>query len=200
MSRPFLSIALGLLLIGCGGPGEESDLDSGEAPGATYADSLSGPGDVPAAGGAEVVLALEGEGLRVFNALSGAARPIPFGSAMDSTLDILRRVQGVEPREQGENPDCGAHYATWEGGLTTWFDDDRFVGWSVRDGDGTLTTATGVGLGSTRAEWESSYVVQQFNSTLGVEFTAGEMAGLFESGEPDARVVNLWAGHVCIAR
>lgn len=207
MRRFFLLIALGLWLSGCGESRQElGDIDdpaSGGDAQATATDSLNLPSnevspEEPWA--ANVALALEGEGLRIFSVPSGTARPIPFGSAMDSTLDVLHRIQPTSPREQGENVDCQAQYATWEDGLTVWFTQDRFVGWSVREGTGTLTTATGVGLGSTRAEWEASYVVQVATSSLGVEFTAGGMAGVLESAQPDARVVHLWAGHACPAR
>jgi hypothetical protein len=42
--------------------------------------------------------------------------------------------------------------------------------------------------------------VRVFQSTLGTEFSAGGIAGLLESAGPQARIVALWAGMVCIAR
>lgn len=37
-------------------------------------------------------------------------------------------------------------------------------------------------------------------STLGAEFSIGDIAGVFESAASDARVAHLWAGETCIAR
>jgi hypothetical protein len=145
-------------------------------------------------------LALEGEGLRGFAVPSGSARPVPFGSPRAAVLDFLQAIYGSPPREQGENLDCGAEFAGWKDGLTVWFAEDRFVGWSLQDRDGTLTTASGVGIGSVRSELEAAHVIEVVDSSLGVEFTSGGLAGLLDSARPDARVTNLWAGLTCIAR
>lgn len=186
-----------------------------EPPGAARSDAPSGGNapvvhvDAPAAGAPEgelrseapgALLALEGEGLRVFSVPSGSARPVPFGTAQDETLALLTAVLRMGPRDEGEQIDCRAEYATWENGLTTWFVRDGFVGWSVPNAGSPLTTASGVGVGSTRAELESAYVAEIRTSTLGVEFAAGGLAGLLESRQPSARITNLWAGQVCVAR
>jgi hypothetical protein len=146
------------------------------------------------------VLALEGEGLRVFDSETGASRALPFGTAMEPTLAALAALRGA-PAEQAVNEECGAAFASWDG-LTAWFDEGRFVGWAARSG-GTgqpLTTASGVGVGSTRAELESAYDAEIAPSTLGEEFRAGALSGLLGSAEPDARVTDLWAGTACVFR
>ncbi len=145
-------------------------------------------------------LALDGEGLRIFNVASGAARPIPFGTAKTETMRIIETVLAAAPTEQGENLDCRATRATWADGLTAWFTDDRFVGWSLGDDSPTLTTAAGLTVGSTRVALESAYAADIAPSTLGTEFTAGGLAGLLDGDGADARVTNLWAGNACIAR
>jgi ribosomal protein L27 len=38
------------------------------------------------------------------------------------------------------------------------------------------------------------------DSTLGIEFSAGDLSGLLSSREPDGEITNLWAGTTCIAR
>ena len=146
-------------------------------------------------------LALEGEGLRVFILSSGSARPIPFGTAKTQTLDMLGAVLGGPPSDLGENIDCGATRASWPDGLTAWFVQDEFVGWSVASADAAVSTVDGLSVGDTRTELENGgTVVEVMPSSLGTEFTAGGVAGLLESPEPDARVTHLWAGATCIAR
>lgn len=63
-----------------------------------------------------------------------------------------------------------------------------------------LTTASGIGIGSTRADLESAYAARVARSTLGAEFSAGGLAGLLASERPDAPIINLWAGEACLAR
>lgn len=125
---------------------------------------------------------------------------------MSDALATLVAVQGRQALAQGQKADCGAAYATWDDGLTAWFVRERFAGWSARaPGAGAastrvLATASNVGVGSTRAELEGAYRAKIAASTLGTEFTAGNLAGLLDSARPDARIVNLWAGTTCLAR
>jgi len=146
-------------------------------------------------------LALDGEGLRKFLTATGASRPIQFGMAKADALRMLESVQGAPPQQQGENIDCGATNAVWADGLTVWFARDRFVGWSLAAAGSPLSTAGGLMLGTTRAELENGASVAKIaRSSLGEEFTAGEVAGLLDSAAANARVTNLWAGATCIAR
>jgi len=156
------------------------------------------------------VLALDGEGLRIFLEPSGSARPIPFGEPRASVVEQVSRLRNGQPPEMAENPECRATVATWPAsGLQLWFTPDatpRFIGWSLggrAPTDATapaLTTASGIGLGSTRAALESVYVARVARSSLGVEFSAGGMAGVLASNAADAPIRNLWAGQVCLAR
>ena len=108
-------------------------------------------------------------------------------------------LKGARP-EQGNNLDCGSSYAAWGNGLTAWFAKDRFVGWSARAGTAPLTTASGIGVGASRAALESVYSARIASSTLGLEFSAGGLAGLLDGDGPSATVSALWAGATCIAR
>lgn len=156
----------------------------------------AGPGaQAPASG---VALALEGEGLRFFDIQTGSASPIPFGTPAELTLSALAATAGGEIAEEGASAECGNQYARLANGLTIWLRQDKFVGWSLREPP--LTTAGGIGIGSTRAELESVYDARIVESSLGVEFSAGGLAGVLASDSPDARVQNLWAGETCIAR
>ena len=148
-------------------------------------------------------LAVEGEGLRWFLPPDGSARPIPFGTPQANVLASLERVRG--PAGKGVNTDCGAgpvEYANWPDGLSVVFQRGKFVGWGL-DGRaaGALATADGVGPGTTRVELERGFATVSVQRTsLGSEFTAGELHGLLDGPEPRARVTEIWAGVSCVAR
>ncbi len=159
-------------------------------------------------------LALEGEGLRLVLVPSGSTRPLPFGTPRRRLLDVVTASVYGDAPELGENIDCRATVATWrKTGLHLWFANDtaaRFIGWSLNGGGAIAatgdarsaapTTMSGIGVGSSRAALESAYAVQIRKSTLGIEFSAGGLAGLLASDRADARIVNFWAGQVCLAR
>ncbi len=159
-------------------------------------------------------LAVDAEGLRLVLVPSGSTRALPFGTPRRRLLEMLTASVHGDAPELGENIDCRATLATWRAtGLQLWFAKDtaaRFIGWSL-GGHGTIapthgarspapTTMSGIGMGSSRAALERAYAVQIRKSTLGTEFTAGGLAGLLASERADARIVNFWAGQVCLAR
>lgn len=82
--------------------------------------------------------------------------------------------------------------------------DDIRWGRSVDDGlheqARTPRCASGIALGSTRAELERSYATTIATTTIGVEFSAGGLQGVLASGAVQARITDLWAGTNCIAR
>lgn len=150
---------------------------------------------------AAMKLALDGEGLRLFNAVSGASRLLAFGLPRTELIDALSRALQSRPVREADVEDCGARTAAWSNGLQVWFTQERFSGWSVQASDARLTTASGIGPGTTRRELDSAYNIALVpDSTLGTEFTAGALAGLLASGAPGATITNLWAGNTCIAR
>ena len=146
-------------------------------------------------------LAIDGEGLRLFDAKSGSARPLAFGTPREQVVAALA-FRG--PPELGSNDECSAgrlDHATWPGELTLYFQDDKFIGWAVgEDASRELSTASGLGIGSTRAELESAYSPEVFESTLGTEFSAGEIFGILDGTGKSARVTHLWAGASCNMR
>ena len=161
-------------------------------------------------------LAIDGEGLRLFNPANGAARPLPFGTARSIVLTALAG-RGVP--DLGTQTECGAgplDFATWRDGLKLYFQADKFTGWAIDRGatravttpravtiprtvtaPRTLTTVSGIGLGSSRAELDAAYAIAVVQSTLGTEFTAGGLAGLLDGPGPRAKITNLWAGTSC---
>jgi hypothetical protein len=154
-------------------------------------------GDVPAA---SAVLVLDPEGLRIVYLPLGASRLLSFGLREPATVSALTAVLGAKPVEQGEIEDCNASYVRWKSGLRAWFTAGNFSGWAVPAGASGLATATGLEPGSTRAELEAAYDASVFESSLGTEFTAGDLAGVLSSAAPDGRITHLWAGTTCIAR
>lgn len=134
---------------------------------------------------------------------TGSARHVTFGQPRGGALDAISAALG-DPIEQGENQDCGAGmlgFAHFRGGLSLYFQEGKFVGWDLDGQDGgDFATASGVGIGSTRAQLEDSLAVTVEDSTLGVEFSAGHLSGLLSSRDKNAEITNLWAGATCIAR
>ena len=130
-----------------------------------------------------------------------------FGSPAPAAVDAVAAVLGG-PDEEGDQPECPAGPATFarfadpERGLLLTMQDDALVGWSVAQRS-TLTTADGVGIGSTRADVEAAYGPVEVvpDSTLGVEiFVDGGISALLDADAPDGAVTALWAGTNCIFR
>jgi hypothetical protein len=148
----------------------------------------------------ESLVALSGEGLQLVGDQTGSTEPLTFGTEMAIVADALTSMVG-EPLESGENSECGAGpqmITQWPNGLVLHAADGEFVGWSAHpDTTTTLTTMAGVGIGSTRGDLEAAYTVEVFESSLGTEFSTGEMSGILASTEPNAMIENLWAGTVC---
>ncbi len=143
-------------------------------------------------------LAVEAEGLRLFDPASAAARPIPFGTARAQVMTALA-ARGAA--ETGTNGECGAgplDFATWADGLTLWFQDGVLAGWALNGAaEGAASTAAGIAPGSSRAELESAYAVTVEQTSLGTEFAAGELFGIIEGDGPEGRVSAMWAGVSC---
>lgn len=143
-------------------------------------------------------LALDAEGLRLFNRDTGAARPITFAAPRAQVLAMLdfRGRPGT-----GRQADCGAgplDFAAWPDGLKLYFQRDKFVGWAVDGrGIGALATAAGIGPGSSRAALSDAYAATFSKTTLGTEFAAGGVFGLLDGPGMTATISDMWAGVSC---
>lgn len=153
---------------------------------------------------------LAGEGLRVVDLETGRSRAIDFGTQDSLVLAALATMFGPA-RERAVNPECGAgtlNFSSWSNGLTVWLQDARFIGWGINrpaqgampEGMRELTTAAGIGIGSTRKEMDEAYVLKVSRTTLGIEFDAGGVYGVLTSASPRGEVTSLWAGTTCIFR
>lgn len=206
-----LPAAMALLLAACSQPtdpdanrgaadvaGDESAPPPGSSS-ASLADAEKSSREKPA-------LAIDAQGLRLFDRDTGAARPLSFGLGRAQLLSAMQFLG--RPAESGTLPDCGPgplDHESWRNGLTLYFQHNRFAGWAVRApedsaGQAPLATAAGIGLGSTRAQLESAYEVEVFDSSLGTEFAAGKLAGVLDGAGRQARITHLWAGDSCVMR
>lgn len=199
--RRLIPLVLSVVLAACGDHPAPQPTSPAELPRPVAPQSPATPEAAPAGPATPVAkLALDGEGLRVFQVDTGSSSLIAFETPK---VELLRRVTallGKSPEEQGENVDCGASYAAWNHGLTTWFMRERFVGWSMRPASEPLTTASSLQIGSTRGELDAAVSAKVFRSTLGTEFIAGDIAGLLDSPSALAQITHLWAGSSCVAR
>lgn len=198
-----ITLITAVLLVGCHPSESVAPVRQSEETAVAVGDQAEQPDD--RVGGAvgpsledNLALAVEGEGLRLFDPDTGSARALAFGTSRD---DLLAALAFRGPAGTGTNGECGAgplDYAAWADGLTLYFQNGVFGGWAL-DGraGGALTTPAGVGPGTTRAELEAAYDVSVVQSTLGVEFTAGALAGILDGEAADATISNLWAGVSC---
>ena len=148
-------------------------------------------------------LAVDSEGLRWVVPPDGPARPLAFGTPKADVVGALESVRG--PAGKGVNQDCGAgpvQYANWSDGLSLVFQNGEFAGWGLdRRASGALATADGVGPGMTRSALaDSSGSVTYRDTSLGVEFAAGEIFGVLDGSGSEAKITDMWAGVNCIAR
>ena len=59
---------------------------------------------------------------------------------------------------------------------------------------------SGIGVGSARAALDAVYSATVSTTTLGEEFSAGGLAGVFDGPTAAARITAMWAGTTCLAR
>ena len=198
MRRAALLLSVALLAAACDREAERA----AEAPAAVAPAAPAAPAPSPAASDPTngPALALDGQGLRLVDRASGGTRAIPFGTPEAAVLAALHPLRGP-PTERANNDECPAGpmaFAEWEDYFQLVFQDGRFVGWWVDDPG--LTTMSGLGVGSSRADLDAAYKAEVGESTLGPEFSAGGLGGLLSTRGPTARVTTLWAGTICAFR
>lgn len=194
VSRTALALAAVLAVAACDRSQPPAPAEPA-APAATPADPAAGP--TVADGG----LAIEAEGLRLFDD-TGAARAIPFGTPQATAISAVAASVGGAAPEVTTNSECGAgatQFAQFSNGLQLLFQNGQFQGWFV--GKAGVTTVDGMGVGSTRASIEDSRAIEmQTDSTLGDEFTSGDIGGFLSDGTPQGTVSGLYAGLTCFFR
>lgn len=207
------------LLAACQQPAEKTakaDPHAGiELPPGHPAIDLSEGGVAAEAGASQhpPVISLDGEGLRLIDPDSGATRPLAFGVPLDQLAIVTEKLKG--PAEKGRAEECGVGplaYLRWSDGLTLYALDGLFAGWALDETGAPspkgnqgkpapkLTTISGVGIGSTRAQLLDAYDAKIEQTTLGTEFNAAGLSGILDGTGAKARVTNLWSGVNCVFR
>ncbi|MBW4331418.1 hypothetical protein KY084_11130 [Stakelama sp. CBK3Z-3] len=129
---------------------------------------------------------------------SGRTRRVQFGTQASDALDAVGRAAG-EPVERGTNRECESgplDFARFDDGLTLLVKDGDFVGWSLQ-APSKVSTMSGVGIGSTRKQFASSYKVENVANSEGREVKAGAMHALLSGDGAQAKIARLWAGASC---
>ena len=161
--------------------------------GATSAPPAAAPSAAPTAA---APLVLDAAGLSG----AGDGATLAFGAPAQEAVDFVAKALGGAPTERGTNEECGGgplDFATWQDRIVLHFEEGRFAGWDAR---GALKTRGGIGVGSSRSDLEALPGLEVEDSTLGVEFRAGELGGILSSRAPDGKVTALWAGATCAFR
>lgn len=223
MPHRVLAVTFGLALLSAcqSEPEQQAAVDPHEGidlPPGHPAIDLSG-GGAPAAqafgAGLTPIISLDGEGLRLIDPKSGATRPLAFGVDEAQLRLVAEKLKG--PAKAGRNDDCGAGalaYLSWDDGLTLYALDGLFAGWALDESQAAapakapakgeppsrLTTISGVGIGSTRAELLDAYDATIEQTSLGTEFNAAGLSGILEGTGARARVTHLWSGVNCVYR
>ncbi|WP_145961003.1 hypothetical protein [Sphingosinithalassobacter portus] len=192
-----------MLLAGCnandGGNVATGDSDNRIA---MAADANVSAADGEAVSGAQIQLAPDGIGYVYPDGRIGRAA---FGTGKNISSQMAVAALG-DPIGDTVNSECGAgplEIVDYQGNFSMLYQDGRFVGWTLGGDDSLLTTASGIGIGSTRSEMADTLVVTMVpESTLGSEFMIGDsqMGGLLNGNDADAIVTDLWAGTTCMFR
>ena len=137
------------------------------------------------------------------NGAGAVGQPVKrFGTAREEVDSALSQAFGSEP-ELGENGECGAgpmQFSSY-GPLQLAFQDEKFVGWNLREGTD-VATSDGVQPGTTPlALLKEERQVRDIDSTLTGEFEYtsadyGTIGGFSEDG----KISSLHAGMNCFFR
>lgn len=150
--------------------------------------------------GERIPLALSGDGLQLVDPDSGRTRMIAFDTPRTETLALVKSALG-DPSGTSRCDVAPLAAAQFGERIALYFENDRFAGWSANPRGGrSMSSMSGVRIGSTRAELEDSLVPEISQTSLGTEFNAGGLSGVFSGTGQEARIEGLWAGMACIAR
>lgn len=151
--------------------------------------------------GESAVLAVDGQGMRLFDPKTKARGADRFWTVKIDVLALLVRLRGSADSRPTEDCD-GLDYANWPDGLNLVFEKDHFAGWGLdRRAADVFASARASGPGSTRDQLHTVHPdVHVENSTLGVEFQTAGFAGVLDRPKKSAKITDMWAGTVCIAR
>ena len=149
--------------------------------------------EAPVRESAAVGMTADGRGLQP----NGTPLRIDFGRDEPGAVRAAAKLIGANPTERVVLEECGAGpmvSVRWANGFAMNFQYADFVGWSSEKKAGTPVAGTsGLQPGTPREALVGATFRQ---TTLGEEFTSGEVSGLVEGGE----VRMIWAGTTCFFR
>jgi hypothetical protein len=153
-------------------------------------------------------LALSENAIKIVNPNNGSTREITFGMPFEQVVTAVKKVLSSSPNVS-INSECGAgslKFATFDNGLSLLFQEKDgewlFAGWAatqIRKPMSKLSIMAGIGIGSTRKEVESDYLITVSETSLGVEFSTkgNNLLEIFDGPSQDAKITNLWSGLSC---
>ena len=154
-------------------------------------------------------LALSANALQIINQSNGSTNELGFKMPLKQTIETVEKILKSKSTIS-INSECGAgplKMATWDNGLTLLFQDKNkgdwmFVGWAAnkaKNPELKLSTMAGIGIGSTRKEMESAYIIKVAKTSLGYEFStkSDDLFGIFDGADENAKITNLWSGVSC---
>ena len=158
-------------------------------------------------------LSLTSDALQLVNSQTGSTREISFGKPLDETVETINKVLQIKVSSIDINTECGAgplKMAVWKNGLNLIFKEQKsnkewpFAGWYLGKAAGNLqrlTTMAGIGIGSSRQEMESAYIIKVNKTSIGFEFsTSSGLYGIFDGPGKNAKITDMWSGLTCIFR
>ena len=193
MIRAGFSFALALALAACGS-GTESPPSKGERSSTEVAESRL----------ADAKVVLDSNGLAV---RQGGAREAPrFGSPRGEVDALLTVAFGDQP-DKSANSECGIGPAEFSksGPLQIAYQDGKFVGWFLGEGEDVIT-ADGIRPSTSMAALRDERPVQIIaDSTLEGEFQYesadyGMITGFFSGSPTEGKISGLAAGMTCFFR
>ena len=177
-----LAAVAGVALTGC---------DSAEAPVTPAAPAAS----AAAAPTAQAGIGLRGEGLQIGGAM------LAFGASRAEVEAAVKAALGADPAvsENGDCPTGATTNLSWGDALQIITRDDAFIGWD--NAADCPRTASGVHVGSTRAEAEAAEAFSVPETTFDmVEISVDDVGGFLTSAGADGKVLQMFAGDTCMAR
>ncbi len=158
-------------------------------------------------------LALTSNALMLVNSETGSTTEIAFGKSENEMVNIIDKALQTKVASIGINGECGAgplKMAVWKNGLNVILKKSKssgvwqFAGWYQGKPSGNFKSAqtmADVGIGTTRSDMESAYVIKVNKTSLGYEFsTTAGLYGIFDGSGKDAKITDMWSGTTCIFR
>jgi len=205
-------LALAAVAMGTAGALAGCSADGGSTPAPPAPPSSSVPSAAPAdpsprssssTSAATPALLLE-DGLGLVDPLSGSVSRAVLGGPVDAPLAVGLAAFGTPPELDPTACTLDQRDSwVWPQGLVVHARDGLFLGWTLRPGSpaaDVLTTASGIGIGSTGTALQAVYDVTVESTSLGEEFAVGQLSGVLDAAGETGRVIALWGGDGCVAR